>query len=351
MFAILLHRAWLAYSSHGEWSPGLQALHPFLRTGAVSDLRALLAQVPHYVAAGLLDLGMLTLPLAATALGAGWAPFRERRFLRWLLPLLVVLLVAASLWLMRQQGIPRPGWPYTGNHLSRRGPMGQGPLLVRGPIWVVITYAAPFLAGWLLAAVVAVLARRRPDAGDRAAIAVVLLGVAQYVPSLALDPIYDRYLLVLIPAAVVAGLRWGRTEGRRAWIGLLVLVPLAGVAIEYTRAYVDRARAYWEGAEEVVEQGVPPAEISLGFEWNGAHLYLDALRTLHARPPFTPGNYPWAPLVRGGYGAVEGSPDLKAVAPPGTVVLAQRSYRPFFRRQPVAVLILGQKQRMRPRPE
>jgi hypothetical protein len=163
---------------------------------------------------------------------------------------------------------------------------------------------------------------------------VLAIGVAQFLPALAQAEFYDRYLLVLLPATVVMAASWAPIR-RTGWLaGVLALVLLAGASLEYTRMYVDRAKASWQLAEAMVRSGVPPEQINLGFEWDGTHLYLEAVQTLGLGFRFDlQRGYPWDPLTNHRYEMTEF--DLA----PGSGS-DRTSYRSFLSRQRRSVRVI-----------
>jgi hypothetical protein len=113
--------------------------------------------------------------------------------------------------------------------------------------------------------------------------------------------------------------------------GFTSLLVLGLVSAEWTRAYVDHSRAQWEVATEAVRHGVPPEEIQLNLEWEGANFYLEAVDKLGARPPYhLETGYPWAPLLKQRYVIVAEGPGPKET-------IASGSYHPFFCRRPVRI--------------
>jgi hypothetical protein len=83
--------------------------------------------------------------------------------------------------------------------------------------------------------------------------------------------LYDRYLLPVLPG-LLALVGYAVRE-RRAALPLLVVGVLgfAGWSISWQQEYLQRQAATWRVAEALVAQGVTPAEIDAGYEWNGWH--------------------------------------------------------------------------------
>jgi len=343
--AALGYRAWLPGATYGGWDPAWSATPPLVANPTVAVLGDTLFQAFREGLGILLNLGVLGLPVALAAIGAGTTAFRRHPGLRWVLPGTILFLAGVSVWLsfdlsgvpvvgdlLRGQpekfGPPR-GWPYVGNYLSRFGTLPA-------VFWGLLGVVAPIGAGWMVAAAVKTLSAARRDAIARKTTVVLLLGLVQFLPSLVLATVYDRYLLVILPALVAVGACWGRVGriGRSAAVAGLLL--LAVFSVEWTRAHLDLSRALWEVSEELVERGVPPSDIAASFEWSGAHLYLEAVDRLGAHPPYDlEVAYPWDLLETGRH--------LVAVFPPQIVdrLSIQRSYRGFFRRERRVVGVLG----------
>jgi hypothetical protein len=239
------------------------------------------------------------------------------------------VLSAGTAWLMGGQSGEVRGWPYQGVHLMRGGPMDPGIDVYQvGPdqAWWLATWLAPVAGAFLVCAAWRVARGSRSSGDSRNAALVLACGLAQFVPSLLLETVYDRYLLVGLPAAIVVALSWKPWSRRTNWIAAAALAAFAVVGVEWTRTYVDRATARWQVAEELIEHGAAPGEIIVGFEWEGAHLYLEAVRSLGVKPPYDLDEaYPWQELLQPRIVVVESD-----VIPPGANVT--RSFRPFLAR-------------------
>jgi hypothetical protein len=344
--AAIAYRWWVQSAAIGPWTPQLTSLPLVLTEPSFEVVTDTLFQVVHEGSGILLNLGLLLFPLAVVGLGAGLAPFRGNRFLRRCLPISLGLTAAFAIWLtvdlsglplvgdyLRGQpekfGPPR-GWPYVGNYLTRGGSLPQltATMYLPSHAWQCFTLVAPLLAAWFLTTFMRAIGEARRDAAGRNTALVIAFGLAQFLPSLLLATVYDRYFLVALPAAVVVGCRWGAVGQKGIAAGFLALLILAAGAAEWTRAYVERSRARWEVAEELMARGVLAAEINAGFEWAGEHLYLEAVRSLGVGPPYDlEAGYPWDPLVTNRYVVFEWRNEpLQATA-------VGRSYRGFMSRE------------------
>jgi Dolichyl-phosphate-mannose-protein mannosyltransferase len=84
------------------------------------------------------------------------------------------------------------------------------------------------------------------------------------------DPLYDRYLLPIVPPLLV--LLLAERSPRPAWVaGTAALLLVGVVAIVYASATSSRAAATWQAAQELVASGHTPTEVDAGYEWIGLH--------------------------------------------------------------------------------
>jgi hypothetical protein len=87
---------------------------------------------------------------------------------------------------------------------------------------------------------------------------------------------FDRYLL---PLGVVTPLLLASSAGRGARRPALLaaagalLLALAAFSVAATHDYFAWNRARWDALRELKSQGIAPASIDGGFEFNGPHLY------------------------------------------------------------------------------
>src|SRR5207248_5396254 len=93
-----------------------------------------------------------------------------------------------------------------------------------------------------------------------------LLALAQ---GLTYHQFFDRYTLVLLPAALLLCLVAFPTAARARVLGLAGMAFLAAWSIWWERDYLDRRAALWQSGLALVSRGVPPEEIDGGYEWNG----------------------------------------------------------------------------------
>jgi len=328
LLALQLHAAWMSGQTSASWLERASNLHPFFREGRLAQLLNLLAGAALSAADTVMTLGLFLVPLTLGISLARPGRLAASRRLRWALAAsLALLALAAWISIGRQPG-PWQGWPYRGNYLTRGGGLPQFVVGEVGPAWAwnALTLVVPILGAWLLALGLDALVRPRGGLRAFAPTLVFCIAVAQFLPSFAQVEFYDRYLLVLLPGSVVLAASW-MPAPRRGWpAALLVLALFVAASVEYARAYVDRSKAAWGVAEALVARGASPEQIRLGFEWEGSHLYLEALRRFgHGdRFDFQRG-FPWDPLLDPRY-------TIREFAAAPTEPFA--AYRPFFGMHP-----------------
>jgi Dolichyl-phosphate-mannose-protein mannosyltransferase len=153
---------------------------------------------------------------------------------------------------------------FVGNYLVRSVayPAGPSPEVFPRPLWILVLFGALF-SGLVLAGAIASGWR----AVDHLLGIFTLLSIFFIVAEAALgQALYDRYLLVLVPACVVVTLgRTGTTVPRRSYAALAAVGALSAVTLIATLAY-DGAR--WRVASK---SGIPARAIDAGFAWVGAH--------------------------------------------------------------------------------
>lgn len=156
---------------------------------------------------------------------------------------------------------------------------------------VPLTLLATWAAGIVVVAWLVVLRRRR----EPAALFLGIAAAALFLSSLVHTRYYfDRYLLAVLPFAIAALAVAARVEPGQASLALAAL--LAYYAVAGTHDYLAWNRARWAGLAELAAQGVPPAAIDGGMEFNGWTLAatLDRWPTdAEARPGQPPTRKSW----------------------------------------------------------
>jgi len=165
-------------------------------------------------------------------------------------------------------------FPHVSNILTRRGFFVFGysgsPESLVIPDWALGIVTLGTLAGAILL-VVALVATLPTPALRGPAVVPLLFGFIALFQTVLYRQFFDRYLLALLPSALllallaVPQLRW---QPAAALVGVLIL---AGWSIWWERDYLDRRAALWQAGQALVERGIPPDEIDGGYEWIGWH--------------------------------------------------------------------------------
>jgi hypothetical protein len=165
-----------------------------------------------------------------------------------------------------------PLLPYTPDILSRRGFLLSNynyavtkpeSIVVPEGLLVVATAAAIVSGGLMVLAAVAACSRDvvRSPAAVPLLFSLLTLGVM-----VTYHDFYDRYLLALLPGALlVTLLTFGRS--RSSWtVALTGIALLAAWSVWWERDYLEQRAALWQAGLVLVERGIPPEEIDGGFE-------------------------------------------------------------------------------------
>jgi len=154
---------------------------------------------------------------------------------------------------------------------------------IRIPIWVALTLCsviggAALMTFALLQAdrLLANFPKIVRDGGDAVALLFFLTAAIYFVP-LGLTGFYDRYLIPLIALVLVPACTRVREGTRSKFIFPVLSLPLiAGMtlfSVAITHDYMAWNRARWQALDDLTQQGVAPAVIDGGFEFNGLHTY------------------------------------------------------------------------------
>jgi hypothetical protein len=92
--------------------------------------------------------------------------------------------------------------------------------------------------------------------------------------------LFDRYMLPVLPAVVVALLRRVDRPGQTLALRWLFLVPILAFSLVAQRDYAEHASVRWSAAQSLVAQGVPYDQVEAGFEWAGWYVYREAEQRL-----------------------------------------------------------------------
>ena len=282
VLALVGYQHWLV--AHGGIPEHYASLAAYFRRAFSHGVAAAASTTLWNIVGIVIYLGFFVLPVAVLAFPSPRRS-RWRAFAGWL----IVSAFATGILAWAHRILP-----FVGNILSRRGvgaftlrgmpELGLGNHLERIPLPVTVgaTFAAIVSAGVLahFGLVSALrLVRRFRDGRPRPAASKDALALAFAAPYFALIMtgwLFDRYV---VPLAVVAPLLLASPAARGArrpallMISCTLLLGLAGFSVAATHDYLAWNRARWAALGELASQGVPPASIDGGFEFNGTHLY------------------------------------------------------------------------------
>jgi len=218
----------------------------------------------------LLYLGMFTLPALAARFARSGQP-REQR---------IHLSVAFGVWLVILAVFvyaARVGMPHLPGTIKANG-LGLIPLdkpqITPGWVFWLATIVAPVagaLQGALWTDAVATAWRDRAGPGVTLIVASVLMAAMTGIAVI----LWDKYLLVFIPAALYLALRPGPINVRQWMVALPIL---AAVVIYGTLEMGDHMAwnaARWSAGQKLVARGLRPELIDAGFEWTGWYEFED----------------------------------------------------------------------------
>lgn len=163
----------------------------------------------------------------------------------------------------------------------------------------------------------------------------VVCALLQFPPALAGRLFFDRYLLPLLPAALLLAAR-ASLPSRAALAGAAALLcwSLAGAA-----DYLNWSEARWEAGHAAERAGIPPERLLNGGEWNGLLSYeREMARLKESRPLAAIGEWDWLDLA-GMRAASSFSPHSGA----GAAVLLSVPYRTPLSREPGRIYVHGAK--------
>lgn len=143
-------------------------------------------------------------------------------------------------------------------------------------LWRLLTFAGALSAGRLVAL-------RARGFG-----VIALPSALLFLSSLAGARYFDRYTLVLLPAALLAAALLLRERGYSKAVMATALACQFALSVVGTLDYFRYSEAKWELASTA------PGEVDAGYEWNGRHFYQTAMDALKARKPLeTIGEWDW----------------------------------------------------------
>ena len=92
-------------------------------------------------------------------------------------------------------------------------------------------------------------------------------------PSLIFATFYERYLLPLLPGAIILLLGATRRQSFSMRAGGVALAGMAIIAWALMQDYLNWNEARWQVGRELLAQSVPASKIDGGYEWDGWYLY------------------------------------------------------------------------------
>jgi hypothetical protein len=138
------------------------------------------------------------------------------------------------------------------------------------------------------------------------------------------QPVYDRYVLVVLPFALLR-VAPRRGEGRpRWWAGLAALVVTAALSMALVHDWLSWNVVRWSLGRQAVANGIPATDVEGGLEWDGWHSLRPkgvAPNPLHSSPKglMNPFNSLAFPEMTGGYA-------LSFSVRPNTMPITTRPY-------------------------
>jgi hypothetical protein len=187
---------------------------------------------------------------------------------------------------------PARYFPQVGNTLSAYGflPYTYGdrlPTSVAVPRSAIILATIASLGGGSLLLTASVAAMRRCVQG--AVSMPIFFGVAMVGAILARPVLYDRYLLAVLPSALILVALATRSTRLGSAMTLVGVLVFATWGVWWERDYLSRQATVWQVGRALVERGIPPSQIDGGLEWNGWHRGDDVVATAIASTGFSPG--------------------------------------------------------------
>jgi hypothetical protein len=253
----------------------------------------------------MVTIGIYILPLwlaLAVALPAGWRAWRQSVSWRKIISgLLVVMFVAVLIRLAA-----RDEWfPYLPDQLTRRG---LRPYLAYAPYYLNIQrpLVFPLILSVLLTVLAAVIGlilclwmvESFTTSVSPEFVLVYGTTLLLAVSSLIFFSYYERYLLPLMPGAIILLLDMTRRERFSLGPGLWGFLLVAICSMMLMQDYFAFSEIKWQAARTLRANGIPIEQIDAGFEWAGWYLYDESLAYIqsHDLPmQITPWEYIWDP--------------------------------------------------------
>jgi hypothetical protein len=338
-----------AVAGYGLWTAaaGITSRQAsFVREARTAGAGGLATEIGRLAIVGLFVVGLFVAPLAFGALRGLPAVWRRAGYSGRALAVGggAGLLLWAGAFARTHDGYTFPFIP-VGSMIEQNGlgvlfGYGDRPALfsARWP-WAVLAV----LCALACATAVLLLAAGTRTVGGRQAVAgvpglVAALGAGQFVGMIPASLVFrewitfDRYYLPLLPFALGLVL-WALRERRFApGLALAVLLALGVVDVLGTQDWFAFRQTQWQAADWLLTvQEVPLRQLDVSTEWDGLHLYEEALAHPEEQAPRHPGDPEWlsevTPMVDPAYIVQIGTPDR-----PGYRLLARWRVDSWIRR-------------------
>ena len=112
---------------------------------------------------------------------------------------------------------------------------------------------------------------------------VLIFGI-QFLISAVRYKYFDRYTLMLVPAAVIVILSLLREDKIKTGL-ISTLLFFAVFSVFGTIDYMQWNRAKWKLGNALIEKGFEPSEIANGFDWGGWYTFEKNMQELKKRKP------------------------------------------------------------------
>jgi hypothetical protein len=257
---------------------------------------------------------------------------------------LAVMLLTGGCWFIAGEQLPYGGaFPYCTGLLSPWGTfsanlvVGNRELVLTPAIRIVISLLGCVGGAAILTATVdAIRTKNIPSP-------LMLFTLFQVIVLLCMPATYDRYLVILFPG--VACLVATRCDGTKLFwkAGLAAIVLYGLVSIGLAHDWLAWNSARWKLGRETLAQGVQPADIEGGFEWNGWFGFTDPNRPLPSRNfrVLLSDNSTLAlPFTRAFFPQVTGRFALAFTQPPNSFLVASNRYSVWLGSSPKYFLLV-----------
>ena len=257
---------------------------------------------------------------------------------------LLVLLLAAGCWLLAGEQLPYGGvFPYCTGLLSPWGTysanlvVGHREMLLTPAIRLAISFLGCVGGAGILTATVEAIRTKRILSP------LMLFTSFQVIVLLCLPATYDRYLEILFPGAIyLVAARCD--ESKLFWgAGLAAIIFYGLISIGLAHDWLAWNSARWKLGREALAQGVQPADIEGGFEWNGWFGFADPNRPLPARNfrvRLNDNSTLALPFTRAFFPQVTGRFALAFTQPPNSSLVASNRYSVWLGSSPRYFLLV-----------